>query len=256
MKDSTSTNVCARAEDMVTYLYNEATLDEAKDFEQHIKLCSSCRSELATFGDVREAVGEWRQQALGSLTSPAVEADAARRFAPVVAHAPRRSAIIALREFFTLSPTWMRAATAVAVLAFCALAAVAVAYFVRQPQTIVVEKQGQQGYSNKEVEAKIADAIRKQNEENQANVKDAPLPSPENVKRASNEQPNNQPQIKRGASIAPQLAKNTRRPQVIVPRTVVRPSKMELASTEFLPFTAPKAEDKLPSLADLVDDDN
>lgn len=256
MKDSTSMNVCARSEDMVTYLYNEATLDEAKDFEQHIKLCSSCRSELAAFGVVREAVGEWRQQALGSLTSPAVEADAARRFASVVAPARRRSAIIALREFFTLSPTWMRAATAVAVLAFCALAAVSVAYFVRQPQTIVVEKQGTQGYSDKEVEAKIADAIRKQNEANEARVKETPVPPPENVKMANNEQPKNQTQIKRGANVAPQLAKNNRRQQVVVPRTVARPSKMELASTEFLPFTAPKDEDKLPSLADLVDDDN
>ena len=109
MKESTSTNLCARAEDMVTYLYNESTPAEVKDFEKHVQHCSSCRSELATFGDVREAMGEWRQQALGSLTSPAIEAEAARHFAPVVAPTRRRSALAALREFFTLSPSWMRA---------------------------------------------------------------------------------------------------------------------------------------------------
>lgn len=252
MNDSISTNLCARAEDMVTYLYGEATLDEAKDFEKHIKLCSSCRSELATFGDVREAMGEWRQQALGSLTSPAIEADAARHFAPVVAPARRRSALAALREFFTLSPAWMRAATAVAVIVFCALAAIAVAYFVRQPQTVVVQQPGEARYSQKEVEAKIADALRKQNEEK---VKDAPVPSPENTTMANNEQPKHQPQVKRSDSTAPQFAKNNRKQQV-APRIVARPSKMELASADYLPFTAPSKEDKLPSLADLVDEDD
>ncbi len=253
MKDSTSTNLCARAEDMVTYLYNEATPAEAKDFEKHLKLCSLCRSEFATFGDVREAMGEWRQQALGSLTSPAIEADTPRHFAPVAAPTRSRSALAALREFFTLSPSWMRAATAVAVLVFCALAAIAVAYFVQQPQTVVVQTPGKPGYSAKEVEAKIADALRKQNE---AKVKDTPVPSPEKVTIANNEQPKNRSQIKRNASVATQLTKNNRKQQVITPHTVTRPSKMELASTEFLPFTAPREEDKLPSLADLVDDDN
>ena len=253
MKDSTSTNLCARAEDMVTYLYGEATPDEAKDFEKHLKLCSSCRSELATFNDVRQAMGEWRQQALGSLTSPAVEAETPRQFAPVAAPARRRSALAALREFFTLSPSWMRAATAVAVLVFCALAAIAVAYFVQKPETVVVQQPGKSGYSEKEVEEKIAQAIKKQNE---SQVKDAPIPSPEKVAVVSSEQPKGQPQIKRNASAATQLTKNNRKQQVITPRTVAHPSKMELASTDFLPFTAPKDEEKLPSLADLVDEDN
>lgn len=254
MKDSTSTNLCARAEDMVTYLYGEATRDEAKDFEKHIKQCSSCRSELATFGDVREAMGEWRQQALGSLTSPAVEADAARHFIPAAAPARRRSALAALREFFTLSPTWMRAATAVAALVFCALAVIAVAYFVQQPQTVVVEKPGKPAYPAKEIEGKIAQELKKQDDSPQ--VKEMSVPSPESVKTASSEQPKTNNQIKRNASGAPQLAKNNRRQQVITPRAVARSSKMELASTDFLPFTAPRDEEKLPSLSDLVDEDN
>ena len=252
MKVSTSTNLCARNEEMVTYLYGEATRDEARDFEQHLQNCASCRSELATFGEVREAMGEWRQQALGSFTSTAIEADAARHFTQTVVPAQRRSALAALREFFALSPKWMRAATAVAAIAFCALAAIAVAYFTRKPQTVIVENTIKSGYSDQEVEAKIAEAIKKQNE---SRVKDAPAPSPESVEVASNEQPKDPVQIKRNTSDAPRIASNNRKQQV-VPRTLARSSKNELVSTDFLPFTAPGDEENLPSLTDLVDEDN
>ena len=246
MKVSINTTPCARAEDMVTYLYNEASSDEAKDFESHLQNCSSCCSELATFGDVREAMGEWRQQALGSTTSPALEANAARRFAPAAAPERRRSALGALREFFILSPTWMRAATAVGAVLFCALAAISVAYFVRQPQTPIAQRQVESSYSEKEVEEKIAAAIKKY----ESQVKDA---APEGVKIASGEQPKVNAQIKRNTSGALQLAKNSRRRRV-APHGIIPSSKMELAS--FLPFTAPGEEEKLPSLTDLVDEDN
>jgi len=252
MKVSNKTFSCARAEEMVTYLYGEATRDEAKDFEKHMQNCTSCTSELAAFGGVREAMGEWRQQSLGSLTSPGFEANAARHFAPAIAHTRNPSALAALREFFKLSPTWMRAATAVAAVVFCALAAIAVAYFVQKPQTVVVQP-GKSGYSEKEVEEKIAQAIKRQNE---AQLKDAPVPSPENVQLADNEYPKVNNPNKRSASGAPQYANNNRRQQVVDNRTVARPSKMELASTDFLPFTVPRDEENLPSLADLVDDDN
>jgi anti-sigma factor RsiW len=248
MHDSIDKNMCARAEEMVTFLYGEATREEAKAFEQHMQQCSGCRSELAAFGDVRAAVGQWRQQALGTMASPAVEIQGARNFAT----AQRRSALAALREFFTLSPTWMRAATGVAAIVFCALAAIAVAYFVQQPQTVVVEKPFNSGYTEKEVEEKIALALKKQNE---SPVKDTPEVSAQQVATARDEQSIAQPEIKRRASAASQLAKNNRRPQVM-PRVVSRSSKMELASADYLPFTAPGDEEKLPSLADLVDEDN
>jgi hypothetical protein len=252
MKVSNNTISCARAEEMVTYLYGEATRDETRDFEKHMQNCSSCASELAAFGNVREAVGEWRQQSLGSFASPALEANDARHFTPAVTHARTPSALAALREFFTLSPAWMRAATAVAVVIFCALAAIAVAYFIQKPQTEVVQTPGKSGYSEKEVEEKIAEALRKQDE---LQVKDAPVASPESVEIADTEQRIAKPQIKRKANLAPQLANNNRRQQV-VPRIVPRSSKMELASTDFLPFTASSDEEKLPSLVDLVDEDN
>src|SRR5215213_542383 len=124
---------CGRAEDLIGYLYKEVSPAEAKDFEGHMGYCASCRAGLAEFGGVREAVGEWRRQSLGSLISPAFSADVAKAAAP----ARRRSALAALREFFTLSPVWMRAATAATVLLFCALALVATAYFTERPDVIV-----------------------------------------------------------------------------------------------------------------------
>lgn len=251
MKETTRENLCTRAEDLVAYLYNEATRDEAKDFEAHLHHCASCRTELATFGGVREAMGEWREQALGTLASPAFEADTTRAFASAVAPVRRRSALVALREFFTLSPAWMRAATAVIALLFCALAAIAVAYFARQPQTVIVERPVKSGYTEDEVQARIAQAIKQQND---SQVKDAPVSSPESVKVASAEQLKEQSQVKSSASGSSQMIANTRRRQSIQ-RTRVQPS-MELASTDYLPFTASGDDEKLPALTDLVDDDN
>jgi hypothetical protein len=249
---STSTNSCARAEDLVAYLYNEATRDEANDFEEHVRQCASCRTELTTFGDVREAIGDWRQQALGSLAAPAFEANAAQAFAPVVAPARRRSGLAALREFFALSPLWMRAATAVVAVTFCALAAIAVAYFVRQPQTMIVEKTVKTGYSEEEVKAKIAAAIERQKE---SQVKEVALPSPEPASVAGIERRRAQPQINRNTSGSSQTANNNRR-QPAASRARVRPSTELASSTDYLPFTA-SAEDKpLPALTDLVDDAN
>jgi hypothetical protein len=147
----------------------------------------------------------------------------------------------------------MRAATAVAAVMFCALAAIAVAYFVQKPQTEVVQTPGKSGYSEKEVEEKIAEALRKQYE---LQVKDAPVAFPESVEIAATEQRIVKAKIKRNASSTPQLANNNRKQQIVVPRTVQRPSNLELVSNDFLPFTAQGDEEKLPSLADLVDEDN
>ena len=228
-------------------MYGEAPRDEARAFEQHLEQCALCRTELASFGDVRQVMGEWRQQALGAKALPAFEADTAKTFAPV----RRRSALDALREFFTLSPAWMRAATVAVAIIFCALAAIAVAYFSRSPQTVVVEKQVMSGYSKQEVETQIAEALKKHDE---SQVKDEIATSPENVPVAGVDERQAQPSIRRKASGGAQLANNNRR-QPTATRKRVRPS-VELASTDYLPFTASTADDELPALTDLVDDAN
>ena len=215
-----TSNSCGRAEDLVAYLYEEATQDEARDFESHLRGCALCRTELAAFGGVREAVGDWRLAVLGPL---AQTAETARR--------RRGSALAALREFFALSPAWMRAATAAVAFAFCALVFIALAHFVEQPRTVVVKEQIKSGYTEEEVKSMIAEAV-KQHQESRERER------PTLVK------------IERAGGTRPEVASQNRRE-----RRAARPST-ELASTEYLPFTASQEDEELPRLADLVDDAN
>ena len=113
---------CERGEELVTYLYGEATKDEAALFQRHLDACAACREELTVLGGAREAIGVWRAEALGTVPSLNIEEALAPATAPRQA-ARRRSAREALREFFSLSPLWLRAGAFAATLAVCALAA-------------------------------------------------------------------------------------------------------------------------------------
>lgn len=132
---------CSRAEDLVAYLYGEASVEEARSFAQHLSACVSCRDELAAFGDVRTRVGDWRREALSDAESaPVLAFDFRPASAQVAAvpshseavlahHAPqKRSAMAALREFFSLAPVWLQAGTVAAALIVCALAALVFAH--------------------------------------------------------------------------------------------------------------------------------
>lgn len=147
-------DACARAADLVAYLYGESGPAEAQAFRLHLNACAHCRGELAAFGEVRARVGAWREEALsgapalglsGAFASEAAPSATPVGFAsPTPAHASvvtkadapstslssaarARSARAALREFFALSPFWLRGATAAALLAFVGLAALTLA---------------------------------------------------------------------------------------------------------------------------------
>ena len=70
-------------------------------------------------------MGAWRAEVLDISPSLSLERTTDAEVSPRPAR--RRSAVAALREFFDLSPLWLRAAGAAAVLAFCALAALTLA---------------------------------------------------------------------------------------------------------------------------------
>jgi anti-sigma factor RsiW len=137
---------CARAQELIAYLYGESAPAEAEDFRRHLAGCAACGEELAAFGSVREGLGAWREEVMrsvpplnirealaskvsGEANAAEVEANAAevnvetngspRHFTP----ARERSAAAALREFFTLSPVWLRVGAAAALVAFCAMTA-------------------------------------------------------------------------------------------------------------------------------------
>src|SRR5688500_1571585 len=93
---------CERAAEFVTYLYGEATPAESKVFRHHLEACAVCREELAARGGVREAVGVWRAEALGSVPSLDISHALAPSFAVGRTPERRRSAAAAFREFFSL----------------------------------------------------------------------------------------------------------------------------------------------------------
>jgi hypothetical protein len=119
--------VCHRSEDLVTYLYNEASAAEARDFAHHVETCEACRAEFAVFSQVHEAILLWRNEALGAAFSPApqaapVPAEAMTDPREFARHERKLPALAALREFFGVSPLWLRGATAFAALLLCVLA--------------------------------------------------------------------------------------------------------------------------------------
>jgi anti-sigma factor RsiW len=105
---------CECASDLIAFLYNEADERERRDFQLHLNECGTCRDELASFGMVRESITAWRDEALAGFVSQ-----------PVATKATRKSALAALRQFFDLSPLWLKAATAFAIVGFGVLAAMA-----------------------------------------------------------------------------------------------------------------------------------
>ncbi|HEX5708431.1 MAG TPA: zf-HC2 domain-containing protein, partial [Pyrinomonadaceae bacterium] len=130
------TPACERNAEMVAYLYEEASREERRSFELHMQDCAACREELTAFRGVRRAVSAWRAEALSvtpSLASPAsagiADANVGVTDAGVrLASASREpSALAALREFFALSPAWLRACVAASALAVFALAALTLA---------------------------------------------------------------------------------------------------------------------------------
>jgi hypothetical protein len=134
MNETTNINHCERAGELVSYFYNEATRDERASFDAHLASCTACRDELGAFAGVREAVGHWRAEILNAAPAHASFAGAATpttkgaRSERDASIAPRSAAnaLAALREFFALSPVWMRAGMSAAALVVCALAALAI----------------------------------------------------------------------------------------------------------------------------------
>lgn len=184
---------CERAEELVAYLYGESSPVEAANFRRHLAGCAVCGEELSSFEGVRDGLGEWREEVVRS--TPAL--NVAERIAPVVyaaktetqaTEAPRafeatreqtrtRSASAALREFFSLSPAWLRFGTAAAAFAFCVMVALTFARaevrwdsngfaFNTGVKERVIEKQTQapstQGYTQEQLDAAVRQNVERE----------------------------------------------------------------------------------------------
>ena len=137
MTTMSETASCARFSDLVAFLYREATDVEARDFQTHLDACAICRVELSTFGEVRSSIGTWRDEALNPTTLTASNVGAQRH---AVRAATTRSGLSAIREFFALSPLWLRGVTAFAGVLFVTLLVVSVLHFFERSQTSVVQQ--------------------------------------------------------------------------------------------------------------------
>jgi len=144
---------CERASDLIAFLYNEVDERERRDFQLHLNECGTCREEVASFGLVRESIAEWRDEALAGFVSQ-----------PVATKAPRKSALAALRQFFDLSPLWLKGATAFAVVAFCVLAVMA--FVNMQSKNVQVASTAptsdETHYTKEDVERLVNEALAKQ----------------------------------------------------------------------------------------------
>jgi hypothetical protein len=221
--------VCHRAEDLVTYLYGEAGEADATDFAAHLEQCDSCRSEFAMFQSVHDSILLWRNEALGSAFSPAAApvttTVAANQF---VRRERRLSALAALREFFSISPLWLRGAAAFAALLLCVLAGLTISRSWNQPVVTAI-KETDAKYSQKQLDAEV---------QKQVDEKLAYLNSQRPIQKAPEA-------VAPGKSTetAPQVAVNHVQPRTARPKGLNRQEREQLAKDLRL---IPRDEDELP----------
>jgi len=174
MRNISERPVCHRAEDLVTYLYGEASPAEARDFATHMEQCDACRAEFTVFNQVHASIVTWRNEALGSIAAPAAAPIAEPFLTPSLQREQKLSALAALREFFSVSPLWLRGATAFAGLLLCVLLVFAATRLVQEP--VEVGDKGNQPTFDQE---KFDQAVRKEVERLAAlaKQKDGSIPS-------------------------------------------------------------------------------
>ena len=148
MKEMTNSPTCERTEDLVAFLYHEMDEPETREFRLHLQHCDQCREEVASLGVVRESITAWRDEALAGFVSIAVTTKT------------RKSALAALRQFFDLSPLWLKGATAFAMMALLVVAALGFAKL-RKPN-VTTNVNADAKYTEQDVNQIVKEALAKQ----------------------------------------------------------------------------------------------
>jgi hypothetical protein len=170
MKERDHSPSCERASDLIAFIYNEGSEQEARDFELHLRDCSSCREEAVSFGVVRESIVTWRDEALAGFVSTPVTTTT------------RKSALAALRQFFDLSPLWLKGATAFALLVFCLLVGIVI-FRNRERQVEITDKNPNAIYTEQDVDRKVKAALAKASTTTPVEIPpEKPQPQPQTVK--------------------------------------------------------------------------
>lgn len=128
---------CNRKEDLVTYLYGEATAAEKRAFEQHLNECGECGEELKAFGRVRDDLSAWQVGV-----------------APRTELALPRTKLEVLRELIGLFPVWARGLAMVGAAAAIVLVAMSVYSLNGVPASPTAS-----GMSEQQVQAMVSKAV-------------------------------------------------------------------------------------------------
>ena len=98
---------CAFDEQIVSYIYDEASVKEKNEFESHLPNCLSCADEIAGFGLVRSSIIEWRKDEFFTLESPALKIPAMRQATlGQTVSSEKDSWFKEFRKLFSFSPAW------------------------------------------------------------------------------------------------------------------------------------------------------
>ena len=154
MREEVNALNCGRENDLIAFLYGELSDVEARTFQRHVHDCVTCNAELAAFRNVHESVVAWRNESLGSVVSPARITDSA--IASVGHEKP--SALRALREFFNLSPLWLKGTVAFASVLFCLFAGLAIARLRDKPPAPVANNP-EKAYSEEQLNAVVEQRV-------------------------------------------------------------------------------------------------
>ena len=198
---------CGREDALIAFLYGELDEVESQIFRRHLQNCNTCSDELAHFQDVRESVVAWRNESIGVLSpSPATVAVSELKV-------EKRSAVSALRQFFNLSPLWMKGAVAFASILFCLFAAIAIARL-RQapPPVIVVNNPATADQINAQVERQVQSEVDRRVKEEIERLKNAAEPRPGSTLVSDKVAPKSQRQAPSHASLASNSNQKARRP--------------------------------------------
>ena len=148
MEDKTGALVCERSEDLISFLYQELDERQVGNFKQHLADCASCSRELNSFGEIRNGVVAWRDQSLGIIN---------HRPSLAFSFAEEPSALAAIRQFFALSPLWLKGSVAFASLLLFAAVTFLVVSLKGKPAAPLASTD--KIYSEAELRAKVEEGV-------------------------------------------------------------------------------------------------
>ena len=185
MEDKIGNLICERSDDLISFLYQELDEREGRAFEQHLKDCASCSRELSSFSEIRNGVAAWREQSLGIIN---------HRPSLAFNFVEKPSALAAIRQFFALSPFWLKGAVAFAsVLLFAAVTFLVVSWRAKPAAPLASTDKV---YSEADLRAKVEEGV-------QARLKEL-TPQRDPVKEESTQPPllvqQSKPKVKAAAS--------------------------------------------------------